>query len=119
MSRGQTVDAALRGPAKGASRVFILLSGALTYGAAGLANSVISRVSILSQAGYSVSLLVDVWQRDLGMHVKRLKENGRLGDQVEVRNIYDDLQNHLCPVEGGVVPSCDPSRRPVCWRSEV
>lgn len=72
-------------------RVHILMSGPLTYGAAGLANSVISRSTALSNAGWEVVLLIDVWQPDLDRHVELLKSSRRLGQNVEVRNLYEDL----------------------------
>src|SRR5699024_11906451 len=67
------------------------MSGPLTYGAAGLANSVISRSTALSNAGWEVVLLIDVWQPDLDRHVELLKSSRRLGQNVEVRNLYEDL----------------------------
>ncbi|MBU5900354.1 hypothetical protein JVW24_24855, partial [Vibrio cholerae O1] len=50
--------------------VFMWLSGPLTHGAAGLANSFIERASSLSEAGWTVTILVDVWQVDLKWHVE-------------------------------------------------
>ncbi|WP_180345690.1 glycosyltransferase [Brevibacterium sediminis] len=81
-------------------RIFILMSGSLTYGAAGLANSVISRATILSNAGYQVSILVDVWQRDINSHVARLRDSGRLSRNVDVRNIHGDLRNGASAPDG-------------------
>lgn len=72
-------------------RVHILMSGALTHGAAGLANSVISRATVLSEGGWEVIILVDVWQPDLKLHVQALVTSRRLSDRVIVRNLYTDL----------------------------
>lgn len=69
----------------------MLLSGPLTHGAAGLANSVIARASALARAGKSVTILVDVWQPDLESHVESLIKSGRLCSTVDVRNMYSDL----------------------------
>ncbi|QPR39221.1 glycosyltransferase [Brevibacterium casei] len=71
--------------------VFMLLSGPLTHGAAGLANSFIERASSLSEAGWTVTILVDVWQVDLKWHVEALVDSGRLHPKVAVRNLYFDL----------------------------
>lgn len=72
-------------------RVYMLLSGPLTHGAAGLANSVVARASALARAGRNVTILVDVWQPDLEFHVEGLRESGRLCSTVDVRNMYSDL----------------------------
>lgn len=75
-------------------RVSILLSGPLTFGAAGLANSVIARASTLANAGWDVRILVDVWQPDLQEHVNDLKAHGRLADDVDVKNLFKEMAEH-------------------------
>lgn len=74
-----------------ARSVYMLLGGPLTYGAAGLANSVISRANAMVSAGWEVTILVDVWQPDIAEHVGQLKHVGQLEAAVSVRNIFEDL----------------------------
>lgn len=85
---------------KSGGKVFMLLSGPLTHGAAGLANSVIGRASSLSEAGWAVTILVDVWQVDLGWHVDALVDSGRLHPKVDVRNLYFDLATQAALPDG-------------------
>ena len=69
----------------------MLLSGPLTYRAAGLANSVVLRSKQLSDGGGWPVILVDAFQPMLESELCALRGEDRLGSRTEVRNLYRDF----------------------------
>ena len=98
LSNSETLEFDLSGiEPRPARSVYMLLGGPLTYGAAGLANSVISRANAMANVGWDVTILVDVWQPDVREQVSKLKDVGHLENAVEVRNIFEDLAQLSIP----------------------
>lgn len=72
----------------------MLLSGPLTFRAAGLANSVINRARQISEGGVGRAvILIDAFQPRLEDEISKLREVGRLGRSTELRNLWIDLRS--------------------------
>lgn len=70
----------------------ILLHGALTFRAAGLVRSVVSRCADLANAHYAPEIFVPVFEPLLDDETVQLYNSGRLPRSVLVHNLFEDLE---------------------------